>query len=276
MLSENHKRMLTEESGINPDTVEARGYRTVKKKAELKRLGFSEGQCGVPGLLVPVISPAGGVATYQYRPDEPRIKDGKPVKYETPSGTRMALDVHPFAREKLGEPSLPLWVTEGVKKGDVLASHGLCALGLLGVWNFRGTNGKGGKVILPEWEYVALNDRRVYIVFDSDVMLKPGVHAALSRLKPFLESRGADVAIIYLPSGEGAAKQGVDDYLAAGYSVSDLLSHATTELREPPEGENAVREGATQGEILVGYADEAELFRAPDGEPYITFPVEAA
>ena len=85
----------------------------------------------------------------------------------------------------------------------------------------------------------------------------------------------AEVGIIYLPPGEDAKKQGVDDYLAAGPSVADLLSHATAELREPPEGENAA-EGATQSEILIGYAEEADLFRAPDGEPYITFSVEAA
>jgi hypothetical protein len=45
----------------------------------------------------------------------------------------------------------------------------------------------------------------------------------------------ADVRIIYLPSGEGGAKQGVDDFLAAGNSVEDLLSLAATELREPPQ-----------------------------------------
>jgi hypothetical protein len=60
-------------------------------------------------------------------------------------------------------------------------------VGLLGVWNWRGTNEHGGKVALPEWDLIALNGRQVYIVFDSDVMLKPQVHAALERLKNFLE-----------------------------------------------------------------------------------------
>ncbi len=99
----------------------------------------------------------------------------------------MALDVHPFARKWLGDPSVPLFVTEGVKKGDALASRGLCAVALLGVWNWRGANERGGKVALPEWESIALNDRQVYVVFDSDVMAKPQVHGALARLKGFLE-----------------------------------------------------------------------------------------
>jgi Domain of unknown function (DUF3854) len=190
-LTENHEKMLLEESGISPEVVGAHGYRTVETKSELKRLGFSERQCNKPGLLIPVYSPTGEVATYQYRPDLPRIgKDGKPVKYETPSGTRMVLDVHPLARGMLGDPSMPLFVTEGVKKGDALVSRGLCAVALLGVWNWRGRNGDGGLTALAEWEHVALNDgRRVFIVFDSDVMLKPGVHKALRRVKALLESR---------------------------------------------------------------------------------------
>jgi hypothetical protein len=48
----------------------------------------------------------------------------------------------------------------------------------------------------------------------------------------------AVVRAIYLPPGEGGRKQGVDDFLAAGNSVDDLLSLATTELREPPPDED--------------------------------------
>jgi hypothetical protein len=189
-LAEQHKKMLLEESGISPESVEARGYRTVDTRSELKRLGFSERQCNKPGLLIPVYSPTGDIATYQFRPDEPRIdKDGKPVKYETPSGSRMVLDVHPSAREMLGNPTMPLFITEGIKKSDALVSCDRCAVALLGVWSWRGRNGDGGLTALAEWDYVALNDREVYIVFDSDVMLKPQVHKAMVRLKAFLESR---------------------------------------------------------------------------------------
>jgi len=161
----------------------------VETKADLEGLGFGRAQRNVPGLLLPIYGPGGGISLYQFRPDEPRIKNGRPVKYETPSGSRMALDVHPFAREKLGDPSVPLFITEGIKKGDALVSQGLCAIALIGVWNWRGTNEHGGKTALPEWEFVALNNREVYIIFDSDVMLKQEVHAALARLKAFLEGR---------------------------------------------------------------------------------------
>lgn len=36
---------------------------------------------------------------------------------------------------------------------------------------------------------MALNDRQVHIVFDSDIMLKPKVYTAMLRLKKFLEGR---------------------------------------------------------------------------------------
>ena len=189
-LAEHHEKMLIDESGIARDVAEARGYRTIEKKVELKTLGFADRQCNPPGLLIPIYSPTGEIVNYQFRPDQPRIgKNGKSVKYETPSGSRMVLDVHPFARERLGNPAVPLFITEGIKKGDSLVSRSLCAVALLGVWAWRGRNDDGGLTALAEWDYVALNNREVYIVFDSDVMLKPQVHKAMVRLKAFLESR---------------------------------------------------------------------------------------
>ena len=189
-LAEHHEKMLIDDSGIAREVAEARGYRTIEKKVELKTLGFADRQCNPPGLLIPIYSPTGEIVNYQFRPDQPRIRDGKPVKYETPRGSRMTLDVHPAVREMLGNPLIPLFLTEGVKKGDALVSCERCAIALLGVWNWRGRNGDGGLTALSEWEHVALsNGRRVFIVFDSDVTLKPSVHKALTRLKTFLEGR---------------------------------------------------------------------------------------
>jgi len=39
---------------------------------------------------------------------------------------------------------LPLFITEGIPKGDAAVTIGLCCIALLGVWNFRGTNDAGG------------------------------------------------------------------------------------------------------------------------------------
>jgi Domain of unknown function (DUF3854) len=191
-LSETHRHSLVLGSGIAEGVINGRGYRTVDKKQQLKDLGFAQTQLNVPALLIPVIGVDGTIVGYQARPDQPRIKDGKSLKYETTAGMKMRLDVHPLARPMIGDPHVPLFITEGIKKGDALVSQGLCAVALLGVWNFRGTNDDGGKTVLADWEHGALNDRRVYIVFDSDVMTNPAVHQALVRLDAVLKSRGAN------------------------------------------------------------------------------------
>lgn len=104
-LSPTHKRMLLEESGLGARVLVKRGYRTVASKSELERLGFGRSQRNVPALLIPIYSPTGEISLYQSRPDTPRIgRQGKPVKYETPAGASMVLDVHPFCREKLRVP----------------------------------------------------------------------------------------------------------------------------------------------------------------------------
>ena len=230
-----HHEKLIELSAILPDVAEARGYRSVTTKAELERLRFGKGQLLVPTLLVPIWGVTGEIVTYQHRPDCPRIRKDKPLKYETPAGSLMRLDVPPKARPWIGDPAKPLFITEGVRKADSAVSRDLCCIALLGVWNFRGKNEQGGKTALTDWELVALEDRMVYIVFDSDVMLKPEVHAALVRLKAFLELRRAHVALIYLPPGQGGEKQGLDDFFGTGSTVKELIGLASPELRNLPK-----------------------------------------
>jgi hypothetical protein len=199
MLSDAH-RQLIQASAVSDEVAHARGYRTVTIRADLERLGFSRAQQNVPALLIPIWSVAGEIVLYQVRPDQPRIdKHGKVVKYETPGKSCMALDVPPTIQKLIGDPSKPLFITEGVRKADAAASLGLCCIGLLGVWNWRGTNPLGGKTVLPDWESIALRDRDVYIAYDSDAVTKIGVYKAMDRLGGFLRSRGARVHFILLP-----------------------------------------------------------------------------
>jgi putative DNA primase/helicase len=258
---------LLRHSAIRRDVASARGYRTVTTRAELLRLGFSEAQARVPALLVPIWTVHGDIGLYQIRPDDPRIvKDkagkAKPLKYETPKGARMMVDVPPSARPALGNLSVPLFITEGARKADAAVSAGLCCISLLGVWNWRGSNEDGGKVALAAWESVALNGRTVYIVFDSDVMEKRTVHAALVRLKAFLESRGATVRVIYLQPGPGGGKAGLDDFFAADGTVEQLFALATDKVRRmrpvPDETDSAVRYPFRLTPAAVEYAEESD------------------
>ena len=234
-LSAEHRKMLEEESGIDPEVIAERGYRTVTKKVQLKDLGFPDSQRLVPALLIPVSGVDGEVRTYQSRPDQPRMNNrGTTIKYETKAGSKLVIDVPLKARHGLGDPSIPLFVTEGSKKADAAVSRCLCCVALIGVWGFRGTNEFGGKAALPDWESIPLNDRVVYVVFDSDVMTKGSVRQALERLKAFLESKKAKVRLVYLPAGEGGAKVGLDDYFVADGTVDGLMRLATDELPPAP------------------------------------------
>ena len=100
-LSRNQKKMLLEESGIQPRLVVGRGYRTVDTKAEPRRLGFSHSLRNVPGLLVPIYGPTGEVVLYQSRPYEPRIdKRGRPGTF---AGQKVTSgDVYCFHRMRSG------------------------------------------------------------------------------------------------------------------------------------------------------------------------------
>jgi hypothetical protein len=96
----------------------------------------------------------------------------------------------------------------------------------------------------------------VYIAFDSDAMTKPGVFLALTRLKPFLESRGAIVRVVYLPSADDGTKVGLDDFLAAGKSIDDLLSLAVDELRKPAfKGDDDADDADDRPEVDAGELD---------------------
>jgi hypothetical protein len=252
ILSPQHLSMLRQESGISDQVISARGYRTITLEQDLRDLGFAASQSRVPGLLLPLWATDGSNGLCVYRPDKPRVvedrkrrnPDGtypcRELKYEVPKGSSTRLDCPPTCKPMLQNPSIPLWVTEGQKKADSLASRGLCAIALLGVWNWRGKNDVGGVVFLADWDRVALNGREVRIVFDSDVMTKAEVRAAIDRLTENLQRKKAHVTAVYLPPAADGSKQGVDDYLAAGHTAQDLEALVTAPRPVPKAAEPVV------------------------------------
>jgi len=187
-------------SAISSEVIRERGYRSLLGKHDLKELAFSKVQQRYPGILMPLHGVDGAAVGYQYRPDSPRVNaKGKPIKYENPTGSSVRLDVAPRCLPQLGDPSVPVFFTEGVKKADALATAGACAVGLTGVWGFKGKNPLGGTVVLADFDYISLKDRCVYLCFDSDSATNPHVSAALMRLKEHLSRKGARVRVIRLP-----------------------------------------------------------------------------
>jgi hypothetical protein len=239
-LLDQHERFLADRAVALVVAAE-RGYSSTVLPGALREMGFSVAVSRlVPGLLIPLRDVQGNVRYHQYRPDKPRNRDGKPVKYETPAGTRLVLDVPPRVLARLGDPVPPLFVTEGPVKADAAVSAGWACIGMTGVWGWRGTNHRGGKTVLPDWDYVALNGRTVYLVPDSDVATNPAVAAAVSRLGVVLGSRDANVRYVYLPTGADGGKTGLDDWLAQhGPDMDGLLALASEDPPASPKPEPA-------------------------------------
>lgn len=220
------------DSAIGDDVIAARGYRSVSDPIELPP-EFQGEQRTLTGLLIPVRDVTGKVALHQLKPDAPR-KDrrGKPLKYEWPAGFGPRLDVPQTSLPHLRDTSVPLWITEGVKKVDSAVSHGIHAIiGLPGVWSWMS---KG--VALPDWREIALDGREVVIAFDSDVMTKDTVREALECLASYLQMRGAHVRYCLMPSLPSGEKCGLDDWFAMGNSLSALSQTIVDVLSDPVHG----------------------------------------
>lgn len=233
-LAKRHYRMLVEESGISPEVVELRGYRTIRELEELREYGFrprAHWRGSETGLLIPLhlpVAPSQHPQPAIYRPDVPITDPETPrlLRYLAPRRARNYIDVHPAMRGKLQDPSIGVLITEGHKKADAATSRGLVCLGLSGVDNFRyrlrDEDGKpGSSVPCDEWRHIPMK-RKFTVVFDSDQASNKKVHEARDRLTRFLAARGADVFWVDLPAGQNGAKQGLDDYFAAGHTADDL------------------------------------------------------
>ena len=261
LLSPHHRSILETGSGIAPAVIAERGYRSSTGYSELKSLGIrTRRDADCAGILMPLWRVDGTAASHLvvkddrqvphviFRPDHPVIaSDGQERKYLNPAASKVRLDTHPRCAIDMGDPSRFLWITEGLKKGDALVSQGACAIALLGVDCWR----------VPDWADVALQERAVGIVFDSDVMMKPEVHTALTALTAYLTYKGAQVQHVYLPA-PGGHKVGVDDFLVSR-SLTDLAA-----LLEPPRG-------TLQAASPPSDDWRAQLLTTKTGQPMETF-----
>ena len=232
MISDAHQAML-EKSGIMLEHAIDRGYETITESERLRCWASSTMHAGlVPGLLVPVRGRARFGLGVPVPSRCPRVnKDGRAIKYETPWHQYMGIDIPLDAAANIDDPTVPLFITEGSKKADCAALHGLCCVALLGVWGFRARNPKGGIGALGAWNDVVLNGRRVIISYDGDLARKPSVAKAVCYLAEFLKSRKAVVEFLHLP--DETEKVGIDDFLmSGGHTVQDLWR--LVRLDQPP------------------------------------------
>jgi hypothetical protein len=222
VIAEHHLKMLAA-SGITAEHAAKRGYMSCGSAQHAylaKEVRVVKAGVRTPGLLIPLLRADASTWGWQYRPDKPRLRDGKLVRYETPWQQRNGLDVPPGVGPMLDDAAVPLWITEGSKKADCGALHGFCVVALTGVWNWLTTSTAGSKMALEEFREIPLNGRRVVLAFDGDVARKVPVQKALHALAQHLAYKGARIEYLHLPDTDN--KTGLDDYLMSGNTAEDL------------------------------------------------------
>ncbi|MBL9092407.1 MAG: DUF3854 domain-containing protein [Planctomycetaceae bacterium] len=187
------------------------------------------------------------------------MKDGKPVKYESPIGQPNRVYYPPGTESLVDNADQELLITEGEKKALAGTQNGFPAIGLVGIYGWKDARNER---LLPELERISWKQRRVFIAFDSDIRTNQNVRDAALRLAEHLRLRGAIVRLVMLPEKSDAEgkpiKVGLDDFLVAqGENAQRELRRLLNEAEEP-EKPDAAQMKQSAGEIDP--ATEAERF----------------
>jgi hypothetical protein len=260
-------------SGLTDETIWENGLYTTKDYVELATIlnqlperppkqhkDFIRGG----GLVIPYTDLQGRKGFARVKPHVPRIRKGKPVKYEQPRGEKPRPYFPKSSRPRLrGKAKCNVYVTEGEKKALALSQLGLVAIGLCGFWGWK-RNG----VVIEDLAAVPWKGRKVFIVFDYDLKRKTRRESAQSarELAKALRKAGAkEVYLVLLPADPDGGKMGVDDYLvkhgAEAFralveqarpvpTTAGVFSNFRVETIKDKEGtEKTVRVGLTVSEI---------------------------
>lgn len=111
------------------------------------------------------------------------------------------------------DPEVSIIITEGELKAAKACKEGIPTIGLGGVNSYK--SAAQGYLFLPALEHVVWAQRKVYIVFDSDLRENENVANAVNGLGEQLYLRGAIPHCVFLPTLEGAEKTGLDDYIVS-------------------------------------------------------------
>jgi hypothetical protein len=268
-------------SWITPEIADAAMLRRVSEYEGCEVVG-QKGKPNCAGILFPYYWP-GEPYIFNYRlrrdnPDWKMGKDGKPKpekKYLGPPKSTNRLYIPPgITPEQLQDVTIPIAITEGEKKALALwrlarydtERPRFIPVAIAGVWSWRGkvgrSNGPRGERIdlkgpIADLGRIAWRDRRVFVVFDTNVHTDDNVKFARKGIARELTTRGAEVKLVNLPKNCGV--NGVDDLLAAWgpakvlelfeTSVSGTKLHVVLppQFQSRPEGMFRI---TTQGERL--------------------------
>jgi putative DNA primase/helicase len=234
-----HHREALHARGLTDDMIKAAGFYSESRPEALAAvLGWERpAKKLVPAIVIPYPPDASGRNGYcRARPDRPRIRDKKPVKYESPVKQPNRVYVPPGVAPVLANAQSELLVTEGEFKAAVCTQFGFPCVGLTGAYGWKRSKAER---LITELEQIAWNGRQVRIVYDSDITVKEDVQCAESRLAAQLKNAGAIVRCARLPDGPPGddgkpTKLGADDFLAKhGAGAFRKLLDSAQEPTEP-------------------------------------------
>src|SRR5829696_9935691 len=177
-LSESHRRMLFDDSGIDPPIAAERGTFTAGRGKDVPQ---DHGRLPKkPGIVFPIHTLDGGTF-YRLRLNNPR----RLPRYMQPKGHPNRLDVHPRQHERIKRPGGMRYVTEGERKVDAGVSRDVLMVGQSGVFN--GQRDKGAALI-DDWYELPIDDEEYAICFDSDISTNESVQLAADRLARLLKA----------------------------------------------------------------------------------------
>ncbi len=277
-------------SFITPEIIEQAGLFRVDSVTGAERVGrTATAHNDYAGIIFPYFLPE------DTRPREYRLRRDKPdleqrngelkekAKYVSPPGRGNMFYFPPNCRKEwLEDVSIPIVFTEGEKKELALhraSWHNLSEaaekprfvpIGLGGVWNWRGTVGKTNdegkrrpiKGIIPDFQFVEWQNRKVTILFDANVSTNESVRIARASLANELHKLGAIVYLADCPEMTGC--NGIDDVLgdierkhgtnAAVQRLQDILKSA----------EAFKAEKLSQANQILSLAEDIEFFHTSD------------
>lgn len=210
---------------------------------------------GTGGWAVSGVNPKTGEHTYfggQFKPDNPTDPKLKYLGISDSEANPLFLNTgdKDYWKNIIDDKS-PVIITEGAKKAGALLTIGLPAISLSGV----STGQKLGRLRADLLPFFGVG-RRVYLCFDSDIMVKKPVQQALDKLGRLISEKGAMVSVINLPM----AHKGVDDFIVAKGSSEffSLVDEAQTfeEWRKAPPKPTQSQPGPQQ-------TDDTEDFFIP-------------
>lgn len=166
-------------SGLSDQTIRWAGIRSETDPAKIAAgLRWNRPANIGPAIEIPYPQLSGGFNGFaRFKPDRPRVVDGKPHKYEQPLGVPNHAYFGLRASIELLLDTGPVLVTEGEKKTLAADQSGVPTIGICGPWGWTKKMEKGQeRELIYDLQDVDWNGRVVAILWDLDAKRNPNVH----------------------------------------------------------------------------------------------------